>query len=150
MAGDAVGGEDHTLCRVRAVHQLERVQLTVVSEKTHPATEQQRMDHQSELVDEVVRHQGPNQSAASHDQEVTVTLPLSFATAPGTSPVSRVEFGQSSAVDAFREATYFLAPFNASLNGPPTASFSALMKGPNGRFLTRPLGKTHCQLRSNV
>src|SRR5258708_1617799 len=44
---------------------------------------------------------------------------LSLATASETSPVRRVEFGQSSGVDALRDATYFVAPFNASLGGPP-------------------------------
>ena len=29
------------------------------------------------------------------------------------------EFGQSSCVDALRDATYFVAAFNASLKGPP-------------------------------
>ena len=48
-------------------------------------------------------------------------LCLRFATAAGTSPCSRVEFGQSSLVAGLLEATYLGTLLSASLNGPPRA-----------------------------
>jgi hypothetical protein len=48
-------------------------------------------------------------------------LSLRSATAAGTSPCSRVEFGQPSLAVGLLEATYLRALLSASLNGPPFA-----------------------------
>src|SRR3989440_5699739 len=48
-------------------------------------------------------------------------LSLRSATAAGTSPCSRVEFGHSSLALGLLEATYLRASLSASLNGPPRA-----------------------------
>lgn len=50
--------------------------LVIVVEQTLAGAENQRVDHQEELVDEVVRQQGPDQLGASHHHE---NCPAEFA-----------------------------------------------------------------------
>src|SRR5918996_5887786 len=72
----SVGREDRARGRYLALDEPQRPECAVFKEDAFPAAKDDGVDHQPELVDQVVLDQGPNQLRAPDDQQIVAILLL--------------------------------------------------------------------------
>src|SRR5215217_4050449 len=71
-----VGEVDDTGAERLGVHKLQLLPITSLLEEAPPAAHDNRMDHETELVEEVPLQQRPDEGAAARDPDVLARLPL--------------------------------------------------------------------------
>jgi hypothetical protein len=105
--GWSVGRDDHARGRHLAVDKPQGPTHTVIAEQTLAATHHDRVNHDSELVDQVALNQRLRQLAAADHVQVLAVLLLQVATASATSPWSTLEVCHASGSVSILDATYF-------------------------------------------